>query len=218
MKVSASILPSSTDKINDIRYIKDLIQRIENSDSDYLHLDIMDGKFVENKTWTMGEVIKFSSFITKKLDVHLMVNDPLKYLNDYAMLNTEYYTFHIEAVSDAKKVIEEIKNVGLKPGIAINPDTSTNAIKSILPLIKLVNVMSVVPGKSGQSFMESVIPKIEELKRLKEENGYDYLIEVDGSINAESINYVNDKVDMVVSASFLHNFKNMQEGIDILRG
>ena len=211
MKVSVSIL-SSTYKVND------LVKKADKTDAEFIHVDIMDGKFVENKSWTMGEVIKFSSLTNKKLDVHLMVNDPLKYLNDYAILNTEFFTFHIEAVKDAKKVIDEINNVGLKPGIAINPDTTVDEIISILPYVKLVNVMSVIPGKSGQTFMESVLPKMEELKRLKEENGYDFLTEVDGGINSETINLVNDKIDMVVSASYLHNFKNMQEGINILRG
>ena len=211
MKISVSIL-SSTYKVND------LVKLADKTDADFIHVDIMDGKFVENKTWTFGEVSKFSSLTNKKLDVHLMVKDPLKYLNDYALLNTEYFTFHIEAVKDAKSVINAINNVGLKPGIAINPDTDINLLTSILPFVKLVNVMSVIPGKSGQKFMDSVIPKMEKLKLLKEENNYDYIIEVDGGVNDETINLINDKVDMVVSASFLHNFKNMQEGIDKLRG
>ena len=133
------------------------------------------------------------------------------------MLNTEYYTFHIEAVSDAKKVIDVINSVGLKPGIAINPDTDISAIKDILPYVKLVNVMTVIPGKSGQKFMESTLPKIAKLRNIINENGYDVLIEVDGGINDETISLVRDNVDIVVSASYLHKFKDMQEGIKALR-
>ena len=210
MKVSVSVL-SSTYKVND------LVKKLNDTDADYLHLDIMDGKFTENKSWTTNEVIKFTNLTSKKLDVHMMVKDPLKYLNDYAMLNTEYYTFHIEAVKDAKKVIDEIKMLGLKPGIAISPDTNLDTINDLLDDVKLVNIMTVIPGKSGQKFMESTLYKIEALKRIKEERNLDIIIEVDGGINNETISLVKDYVDMVVSASYLHNEKYMQDGINVLR-
>lgn len=210
MKVSVSIL-SSTLKPTEV------IKEAEKTNADYIHLDIMDGKFVENKTWTFSEVLKFSSLTSKKFDVHLMVNNPSKYIMDYASINTEYITFHYEAVKDAKKVIEEINKVGIKPGISIKPDTNLNSIIPLLPFVKQVLIMSVEPGKSGQTFMESVLYKIEALRRLIDENGYDILINVDGGINENTINLVKEAgVDMAVSASYLHG-KNMQERIDKLR-
>lgn len=210
MKVSVSIL-SSTLKPNDI------ILKADSTDADYIHLDIMDGKFVENKTWTMSEVMKLSSLTSKKFDVHLMVKNPSKYINDYAMINTEYLTFHYEAVKDVSSIIEEIKSVGLKPGISIKPNTNVSEILPYLKDLKQVLVMSVEPGKSGQQFMESVVYKISALRRVIDENGFDTIISVDGGINNETIEIVkNAGVDMVVSASYLHG-GNMQEKINILR-
>lgn len=210
MKVSVSIL-SSTLKPNDI------ISKADTTDADFIHLDIMDGKFVENKTWTMSEVMKLSSLTSKKFDVHLMVKNPSKYINDYAMINTEYLTFHYEAVKDVSIVIDEIKSVGLKPGISIKPNTNVSEILPYLKDLKQVLVMSVEPGKSGQKFMESVVYKIDALRRVIDENGYDTIISVDGGINDETIEIVkNAGVDMVVSASYLHS-GNMQEKINILR-
>lgn len=210
MKVSVSIL-SSTLKPNDV------IVKADSTDADFIHLDIMDGKFVENKTWTTSEVMKLSTLTNKKFDVHLMVKNPSKYINDYAMINTEYLTFHYEAVKDVSSVIDEIKSVGLKPGISIKPNTNVSEILPYLKDLKQVLVMSVEPGKSGQKFMESVVYKIDALRRVIDENGYDTIISVDGGINDETIEIVkNAGVDMVVSASYLHS-GNMQEKINILR-
>lgn len=210
MKVSVSILS------NEFK-ASDLIKKADKTDADFIHLDIMDGKFVENKSWTFSEILKLSSLTSKKLDVHMMVSNPSKYIDDYAMLNTEYYTFHYEAVKDVQKTINEIKTVGLKPGIAVSPETNISNIFPYLKDLKTVIIMSVIPGASGQKFMESILYKIEALRHEINDKGYDITINVDGGINNETINLVKEKgADMVVSASYLHKM-NMQEGIDSLR-
>lgn len=210
MKVSVSIL-SGVFKPSEI------ISKANNTDAEYIHLDIMDGKFVENKTWTMSEVLKLSNLTNKKFDVHLMVKNPSKYITDYAMINTEYLTFHYESVKDVKKVIQEINSVGIKPGISIKPTTNVSEILPYLKDVKQVLIMSVEPGKSGQTFMGSVVYKIEALRRVIDENGYDTIISVDGGINNETIEYVKSTgADMVVSATYLHG-ANMQEKINLLR-
>lgn len=179
------------------------IKSLDKIGIDYLHVDVMDGKFVSQKGLTIKEVIDLSKYTTKKLDIHLMVKNPVKYIEEFSLLNIEYITFHYEAVKNHIEIINLIKNYGIKVGIAIKPSTSVNDIGSLLELVDLVLVMSVEPGKSGQKFIESVVYKMDVLKRLKDEKNYKYIINVDGGINEETFEKVKPYVDMVVSASYL---------------
>ena len=199
MKVSVSFL-SSVLKPNLI------IDRINNTTADFVHVDVMDGKFVDNKTYAIGEVLKLSNCMKKPMDVHLMVNNPKKHIEKLALLNVEYITFHYESVKNIEDVIDLIHNCGLKAGISIKPSTNASEIIKYLDKLDLVLVMSVEPGRSGQSFMNSVLYKIESLKKVIDEKGYKTIISVDGGINEETARLVKDKgADMVVSASFLHD-------------
>ena len=199
MKVSVSFL-SSVLKPNVI------IDKINNTNADFVHVDVMDGKFVDNKTYSIGEILKLSNYMKKPMDVHLMVNNPKKYIEKLALLNVEYITFHYESVKNVEDVIELIHNCGLKAGISIKPSTNASEIINYLDKLDLVLVMSVEPGKSGQSFMNSVLYKIESLKKVIDEKGYKTVISVDGGINEETARLVKDKgADMVVSASYLHD-------------
>ena len=210
MKVSVSILSSSIKA-------EDITKKLDNSNADFVHLDIMDGKFVENKTWTYGEEIKkITSYTHKKLDVHLMVEKPEKYIEDYALLNTDRIAFHYEAVKDINGMIELIKNYGLKVGIAINPDTKEDVLFPYLKDIDEVLVMSVYPGKSGQSFIDSSVEKIRNIKEeiLRQQTKTE--ISVDGGVNNETgLLFKEAGVDILVSASYLHN--NLYENINILQ-
>ena len=199
MKVSVSFL-SSVLKPNVI------IDKINNTNADFVHVDVMDGKFVDNKTYSIGEILKLSNYMKKPMDVHLMVNNPKKYIEKLALLNVEYITFHYESVKNVEDVIDLIHNCGLKAGISIKPSTNASEIINYLDRLDLVLVMSVEPGRSGQSFMSSVLYKIESLKKVIDEKGYKTVISVDGGINEETARLVKDKgADMVVSASFLHD-------------
>lgn len=199
MKVSVSFL-SSVLKPNLI------IDKINNSNADFIHVDVMDGKFVDNKTYSIGEILKLSNYMKKPMDVHLMVNNPKKYIEKLALLNVEYITFHYESVKNVEDVIDLIHNCGLKSGISIKPSTNASEIINYLDRLDLVLVMSVEPGKSGQSFMNSVLYKIESLKKVINEKGYKTVISVDGGINEETARLVKNKgADMVVSASYLHD-------------
>lgn len=199
MKVSVSFL-SSVLKPNVI------IDKINNTNADFVHVDVMDGKFVDNKTYSIGEILKLSNYMKKPMDVHLMVNNPKKYIEKLALLNVEYITFHYESVKNVEDVIDLIHNCGLKVGISIKPSTNASEIINYLDKLDLVLVMSVEPGKSGQSFMNSVLYKIESLKKVIDEKGYKTVISVDGGINEETARLVKDKgADMVVSASYLHD-------------
>ena len=198
MKVSVSVLSSSIKP-------QDIEKKLDNSNADFIHIDIMDGKFVENKTWTISEVKKFTSYSHLPLDVHLMVNNPQKYIEDYALMNTSYLTFHYEAVKDIESIINEIKNYGLKVGISICPDTNVDVLFPYLKDIDLVLIMSVYPGKSGQSFIESSTNKIKVLKEEIIKQNVNTIISVDGGINDETAILCKDAgVDMLVSASYIH--------------
>lgn len=209
MKVSVSILSSSIKP-------QDIVKKLDNTKADFIHVDIMDGKFVENKTWTISEVKKIVSYSKLPLDVHLMVENPSKYIEDYALLNTSYITFHYEAVKDIDKMINEIKNYGLKVGIAINPETDEKVLYPYLTKIDQILVMSVHPGKSGQSFIDNTPNKIENLKQEIINQNAKTIISVDGGINDETGKLCVDKgVDMLVSASYIH--KDIVNNINTLK-
>lgn len=198
MKVSVSVLS------NEIKP-QDIVKKLDLSKPDYIHIDIMDGKFVSNKTWTTSEVKKFTSYSTLPLEVHLMVNNPSKYIEDYALMNTSIIIFHYEAVKDINEMINKVKLYGLKVGIAINPETNINVLIPYLNMIDEVLIMSVHPGKSGQSFIEESLEKISVLKNIILERNYKTIISVDGGINNETGTLCKDAgVDELVSASYIH--------------
>lgn len=210
MKVSASFLSIKDN-------IKSNINVLDKSTIDYLHLDIMDGKFVQNKTFNIDEIRDLLSDTTKPKDVHLMVSDIKKYIDDFSTLNPEYITFHFEATYASEEIIEYIKSKNIKVGISINPHTSIESIISFLPLIDLILIMSVEPGQGGQSFIKEVVSKIDILKELREDNkDYNYVIEVDGGINDETIKLCSN-ADIIVVGSFITDSNNYQEQIDKLK-
>lgn len=175
---------------------EDLI-KVKDLDIDYIHLDIMDGMFVPNKTNDVSDIVKS---LNKKIDVHLMVSDIKSYIDKYALLNPEFITFHYEATSNPLEIINYIKNKNIKVGMSIKPNTKVEEIKDYLKYLDLVLVMSVEPGFGGQKYMDSATTKINELKALKG----NYLIEVDGGINNETI--INTKnADIVVVGSYITN-------------
>lgn len=199
MIVSASFLNKEIKPV-------ELIKKFNETNIDYLHVDVMDGKFVKEKTYTMSDIIKFDKISNKKLDVHLMVNNIEKYVNELALLNVEYITFHYEAVKDVNKIIDLIKGYGIKVGISIKPNTKLESIVPYLEKIDLVLIMSVEPGASGQTFMNSVLYKIEALRKIIDEKNINCIISVDGGINEETSKIVHEKgASMLVSGSFIQN-------------
>ena len=209
MKVGVSILSSSIKA-------EDIVKKLDGSSADYIHVDIMDGKFVENKTWTYSEVKKIVSYSSLPLNVHLMVKDPAKYIEDYALLNTTNLIFHYEAVKDIESMISLVKEYGLKVGIAINPETSEEVLFPYLKDIDVALVMSVVPGKSGQSFIENTLSKIKNLKAEIIRQGVKTIISVDGGINDETGLLCKEAgADMLVSASYIH--KDIVNNIKVLK-
>lgn len=209
MKVSVSFIKSKNSP-------EETINKLNNTDCDYLHVDVMDGNFVENKNFGFSEFLEWQKDNEKMLDVHLMCSNPKKYIKEYINLNTEYITVHAEVEKDLKELISLIHCYGLNAGLSIKPNTPVSKIKDYLYDIEQVLIMSVEPGKGGQKFISDVVPKIAELKKLREENGYNFVISIDGGINNETINEVKD-CDMVVSGSYICMNDDYQDKINSLR-
>ncbi len=212
MKVGVSFISSNYD-------LDTTIKMIDESNADYIHVDMMDGIFVENCNFSVQDLKKMFKETTKPLDVHMMVCSPNKYVKEFAkMKNVEYLTFHYEAHRRPIDVINMIRHTNMKVGLAINPETKVSHIVPLLNHVEEVLVMSVHPGKGGQEFMESILYKIEALKELREENNYHYIISVDGGINDKTIKLVQDAgADMVVSGSYVCMSDDYEERINSLR-
>ena len=209
MKISASFLSIKEN-------LKENISKLTKTDIDYLHLDIMDGKFVKNSTYSIDEIKNIINY-DKKLDVHLMVIDIKKYIDDFKCLNPEFITFHYETNYDIISLISYIKSLNIKVGISICPDTDVKVLDKYLPFIDLVLVMSVNPGYGGQKFISSSIEKINYLKNQRLKYNYKYKISVDGGINDETIKLVNSDIAVVGSyitnGDYIENIKKLKESI-----
>lgn len=192
------------------------LKKLNETDTDYIHVDVMDGKFVPNKTMPFSEMKNIYKYTSKRLDVHLMVNDPMKYINDYATLNTEYITIHEEIDVDIIEMLKLIKSYGIKCGLAIKPDTLVSDLVPYLPLLDLVLVMSVEPGAGGQKFIMESEEKIKEVKTLIDTYNLSTKISVDGGINSETKNYCS-LCDILVSGSYIVNSLDFSKQIDSLR-
>ena len=190
------------------------IIKFNNLNVDYIHLDIMDGIFVKNKTCSILEDKQRLQNVNKKIDVHLMVEDVKKYIDEYKIFNPEFITFHIEATNNIKEIIDYIKSLNIKVGLSIKPDTNVDEITSYLNDIDLVLVMTVEPGMGGQKFIPSMIDKVEKLKQIKQNNNYSYLIEVDGGINNETIKLIDS--DIYVVGSYITKSDDYQKMLDEL--
>lgn len=204
-EVSGSFL-SNNDKLYEIN-------RLNNSNVDYIHFDVMDGKFVSNKNITVSELPKLIDNVKKKIDIHFMVSNPDKYIEKICYYNIEYITIHYE-IKNLEDYIDKIKNYGFKVGIAIKPETDIEKIYYLLDKINLVLIMSVEPGKSGQKFID-VSDKINKLKQEIINRKLNVKISVDGGINEEVLTYVKE-ADILVSSSFI--LSDLYKNVDILKG
>jgi ribulose-phosphate 3-epimerase len=206
-KISASIL-SKKDNYSEI------INEYNILDIDYLHLDIMDSTFTENSSFSIEDIKNIINISKKKLDVHLMVDDPIKYIDLFNNDNTEYITIHFEILNNYS-LFEMIKNKGIKLGISIKPDTNINCIIPLLKYFDLVLLMSVEPGKSGQKFIEDTYNRINILRDEIVKNNYSIMISVDGGIN--EINSKDLNADIFIIDSALSNSNDRKKFINNIK-
>ena len=193
------------------------LKKLNDTDAEFIHLDVMDGKYVNNKTLPFSEVKHIYEFTDKRLDVHLMVESPSKYIKNYASLNTEYISIHLDTKEDLLANLKLIKSYGIKAGIAINPDEEVSLLISYLPYIDLILVMGVNPGMGGQKFISKTIDKLKELKVLRKEYpNFKFKVSVDGGVNDVVASKVINYTDIIVSGSYVLNSNDYQKQINSL--
>lgn len=208
MKISASFLGSKN--------IAKTLINLNVTDVDYIHVDVMDGKYVKNKTMPFSELSTIGNYTRKRLDVHFMVLKPLKLIDDFATLNIEYLTFHLDILDDLEKIFKKCRDYGIKIGLAVNPNDDVSKVFKYLKDIDLVLLMGVNPGKSGQELIKSVLSKINILKDEIKEQNTNTLISFDGGITLDNYKYLKD-VDILVSGTTITNSDNYQDIITNLR-
>ncbi len=178
------------------------VEMVNNSSADWFHLDIMDGVFVPNISFGMPVVRDIAKQANKVLDVHLMIEKPDRYVQAYADLGANYYTFHIEAEVHAHRIIQAINATGMKAGVALNPHTSLSSIEEIIQDLDLVCIMSVNPGFGGQNFIENTYEKVSRLKELILSKRSKALIEIDGGVTLDNYRkLLNHGADVLVAGS-----------------
>lgn len=205
IKISTSIL-SAKDRINSI-------QKLNNTNTDYIHIDTMDGIFVPNTQMNIDEIIELEKYSQKKLDIHLMVDNPEPYIDNLTNKNIEYITIHIEIEKDINNLINKIKSSGYKVGLSIKPNTDTKTLIPYINKIDLVLIMSVEPGFGGQKFIPISLNKAKEIRNLNQ----NITIEIDGGINNENINEIKKYVDIAVVGSYITNNDNYNQAINNLK-
>lgn len=213
MKISPSLLSC------DFKNIEKEIVKLQKSGADMLHLDIMDGVFVPNITFGPCLIKSIRDVTDIPFDVHLMITEPHRYIEDFAMCGTDIITFHAEANSDIIKTINKIKSYGKKAGVSIKPKTDINIILPYLKYIDVVLVMTVEPGFGGQEFMPEQMSKVDALKDEIKRQKLNCQIEIDGGVNLQTINVIkNHPVDICVSGTCVFKSENMAKTIKVLKG
>ena len=213
IKIAPSVLSADFSKMGEE------INRIRSAGADIVHLDVMDGVFVPNITFGIKMVADIRKSTDMPLDCHLMIIEPWKYVESFAMAGADYITVHYEACKDnLAEVLNQIKSYGVKCGLVINPDTPVEKVKDCISLCDVVLIMSVFPGFGGQKFIPEVLEKCRETRKIIDENGYDCIIEIDGGIT-ESNSYlaIEAGCDVLVAGSAVFGAKDIKEAIYNIR-
>lgn len=194
------------------------IKAIEEAGADWIHIDVMDGHFVPNITIGPVVVSKIRKTSDIFFDVHLMIENPGRYVEQFAKAGADLITVHAEACTDPKPIIKKVKECGCKVGISVNPETSIDVIKNIIGDVDLVLVMSVHPGFGGQSFIRDVLPKIKQARNLIDKTKRDIYLEVDGGINKENAKLVKQNgANVLVAGNFIFTSNDYREAIQSLK-
>jgi len=198
----------------DFARVKEQLDLIEQAGTKYLHLDVMDGVFVPNISFGMPVIKSLRKATDMVFDVHLMIVDPEKYVEEFIKAGADIITFHVEATKDVAGTIKKIKDLGIKVGLTLKPKTPISDILPYLNELDMVLVMTVEPGFGGQSFMSDQVKKIEELNHFKKELGLAYDIEVDGGITTENVKIVLDAgANVVVAGSAVFGQVDMEKAV-----
>ncbi|MFK4998031.1 ribulose-phosphate 3-epimerase [Bacillus sp. N9] len=212
MKIAPSILAADFSKL------ADEIKEVEAAGADLIHIDVMDGHFVPNIT--MGPLIveAVRKVTDLPLDVHLMIEEPARFVKEFVNAGADYVTVHVEADPHVHRTIQEIKRLGAKPGVVLNPATSVSTIEHIIDDVDIVLLMTVNPGFGGQSFIPNVLPKIREVKNMIDRKQLSVDIEVDGGVNRDTIKQCMDAgANVFVAGSNIFANEDRKAAIQELR-
>ena len=213
IRVSPSILSA------DFADFGSAVRELDKAGADMIHCDVMDGMFVQNISFGQSTIRALRKLTKTTLDVHLMINDPIRYVTEFADAGADIITVHAEACTHLHRVLQLIHSKGVKTGVALNPATSPEAVKYVLGDIDMVLCMSVNPGFGGQKFIPCSYAKIRDVRKMIEESGRDIMLEVDGGVNMENAAAVREAgADVLVAGSAVFGNSDMAEAIRVLRG
>lgn len=215
IQISPSILSADFSKLGDE------VKEICELGADYIHVDVMDGHFVPNISFGAGVMKSLNEVSSVPYDVHLMIEDPDKYLDTFVTDNTEFITVHQEASVHLDRTIEHIKSLGngrIKAGVSLNPATPVDILSCIIDKVDLVLIMSVNPGFGGQKFIPQSIDKVRELSRIREEKNLKFLIEVDGGVNGDNAHLLKEAgADILVAGSYIFKSGDRKKAIESIK-
>ena len=212
MLISPSILAS------DFSRLAEEVKSIENAGADLVHIDVMDGMFVPNITLGAPVVSCLKGKTSLPFDVHLMIEEPIRYIADFVKAGADIITFHIEAAKDVKATVDKIKAAGCKPAISIKPNTPADVVFPYLDELYMVLVMTVEPGFGGQSFMRETMPKVRAIRDEATKRGLDLRIQVDGGIDDKTVSEATENgADVLVAGSYVFKAADRKAAIEKLR-
>ena len=212
VKIAPSILSA------DFANLERDIRLVDEKGADYIHVDVMDGQFVPNITLGPNIVSAIRPVTDLPLDVHLMVQEPERFIEAFVEAGADILTIHQESTVHIHRGMQMIKNAGVKAGVVINPGTPVSAIEHVLSMADLVLIMTVNPGFGGQAFLPECLTKVEQLDALRKEKGYSYEIEIDGGVDDKTAkSCVEAGADVLVAGSYVYNAPEPGERIAKLR-
>ncbi|KRO27705.1 ribulose-phosphate 3-epimerase [Lactiplantibacillus fabifermentans] len=212
IKVAPSILSA------DFANLQRDVQMVEQACADSLHIDVMDGQFVPNLSFGMSTVAALRPLTSLTLDCHLMIVDPERFVEQFAQAGADLIGVHVESTQHIYHALQLIKQAGAKAEVVVNPGTPLNMIEGLLPLVDQVLIMTVNPGFGGQHFLDAMVTKIAALDALKQKNGYDFDIEVDGGVNDVTVKKCYDAgATVAVAGSYIYDSDDPAQRIEDLK-